>query len=77
MPKAGIKLYDIVDLSLVKQEQRGRVRKQWCCTNNAVQFDSRLTDPFPKRHRLVHNGGFTKFEALYGSLNMVNSAEVS
>ena len=29
-------------------------------------------DPFPKRHRLVHNGGFPKLEALYCSLNMVN-----
>ena len=32
-------------------------------------------DPFPKRHRLVYNGGFPKFEALYCSLNMVNSTE--
>ena len=30
--------------------------------------------PFPKRHRLVHNGGFPKFEALYCSLNTVVSA---
>ena len=34
-------------------------------------------DPFPKRHRLVHNGGFTKFEALCCSLNMVNATEIS
>ena len=34
-------------------------------------------DPFPKRQRLVHNGGFPKFEALYYSLNMVNSTEIS
>ena len=34
-------------------------------------------DPFTKRHRLVHNGGFPKFEALYCSLNMVNSVEFS
>ena len=32
-------------------------------------------DLFWKRHRLVHNGRLPKFEALYGSLNMVNSAE--
>ena len=32
-------------------------------------------DPFPKRHRLVHNGGFPKFEALYCSVSMVNSTE--
>ena len=34
-------------------------------------------DPFPIRHRLVHNGGFPKFEALYCSLNMVKSTEIS
>ena len=34
-------------------------------------------DPFPKRHRLVHNGGFPKFEALYCRVNMVNSTEIS
>ena len=33
--------------------------------------------PFSKRHRLIHNGGLPKFEALYGSLNVVNSAEIS
>ena len=31
-----------------------------------------LIDPFPKRHRLVRNDGFPKFEALYFSLNMVS-----
>ena len=34
-------------------------------------------DVFPKRHRLVHNGGFPTFEALYCSLNMVSSTKVS
>ena len=34
-------------------------------------------DPFPKRHRLVNNGGFLKFEALYCSVNTVNSTEIS
>ena len=33
-------------------------------------------DPFTKCHRLVHNGGFPKFEALYYSLNMVSSTEI-
>ena len=33
--------------------------------------------PFPKRHRLVHNGGFPKFEALYCSPNMVGSTEIT
>ena len=32
--------------------------------------------PFPKRQRLVNNGGFLKFEALYCSLNMVSSTEI-
>ena len=32
-------------------------------------------DPFPKRHRLVHNGGFPTFEALYCGINLVNSSE--
>ena len=35
------------------------------------------TDPFPKLHRLVHNGGFPKFEAVYCIPNMVNSTEIS
>ena len=30
-------------------------------------------DPFPKRHRLVHNGRFPNFEALYHSLNVISS----
>ena len=34
-------------------------------------------DPFPKRHKLVHNDEFSKFKALYCSLNVVNSAETS
>ena len=34
-------------------------------------------DPFPKSHRLVHNGGFPKLEALHCSLNIVSSTEIS
>ena len=34
-------------------------------------------EPFPKRQRLVHNVGFTNFKALYCSLNMVSSTEIS
>ena len=34
-------------------------------------------DPFSKNHKLVHNGGFPNFEALYCSLNIVNSTEIS
>ena len=34
----------IVNLSFVKQEQRGRVRKQQCCTNNVGQFDLGLRE---------------------------------
>ena len=57
-----------------------------CCSrNNGVIKDlhhksiyiASHTDPFPKRHRLVHNGGFPKFEALYCSVNIVNSTEIS
>ena len=40
-------------------------------------FSLLAIDPFTKRHRLVHNGGFSKFEALYYSVNMVNSTETS
>ena len=32
----------IVILSLIKQEQRSRGRKQWCLTNNVEQFDPGL-----------------------------------
>ena len=34
-------------------------------------------DLFPKRHRMVHNCGFPKFEELYCSLNVVGSTEIS
>ena len=34
-------------------------------------------DPFLKRNRLVHNGGFPKFEVLCCILNMVNATEIS
>ena len=30
-----------------------------------------------ERHRLVHNGGFSKLEALYCSLNIVSSTKIS
>ena len=36
-----------------------------------------VIDPFTKRHGLVHNGGFPKFEALYCSSNMISSTEIS
>ena len=36
-----------------------------------------LIEPFLKGHKLVHNGGFPKFKALYYSLDMVNSTEAS
>ena len=37
-----------------------------------VKFGTLYTDQFTRRHRLVHNGGILKFEALYWSLNMVS-----
>ena len=36
-----------------------------------------LLDLFPKRHRLVHNGGLPNLEALYCSLNMASSTKTS
>ena len=33
--------------------------------------------PFMKRHRLVHNGGFSKSEAPYCSPNMISSTAIS
>ena len=44
------------------------------CDLNALSTQNSM-DPFMKRHRLVHNGGFTKFEAVHWNLNMVNSIE--
>ena len=41
-------------------------------TNNDFSID-----PFPKSHKLVHIGGFLTFVALYCSLNMVGSTEIS
>ena len=41
------------------------------------KFLTAAIDPFTKRHRLVHNGGFPKSEALYCSPNMISSTEVS
>ena len=40
------------------------------------EFGSGTIDPFPKRHRLVHNGGFPTFDALYCGQNMVSSTEI-
>ena len=34
-----------------------------------------VIDPFPKRHKLVHNARFSNFEALYYSLNVISSTE--
>ena len=33
-------------------------------------------DPFTKRHKLVHNDGFPKFEVLYCSQNTVKSIKI-
>ena len=33
-------------------------------------------DPFTKRYKLVHNGGFTKIEVLYCSQNNVKSVKI-
>ena len=44
---------------------------------NVISLASIEGRPFHKCHKLVHNGEFPKFEALYCSLNMVNSTEVS
>ena len=38
---------------------------------------AKYIDPFPTRHRLVHNGRFANFEALYHSLNVISSIEIS
>ena len=50
------------------------------CKPSALAIElnsSKAIDPFPKLHRLVHNGGFTKFKALHCGLNMVNSTQIS
>ena len=41
-----------------------------------IMIEVKRIDQFSKRHRLVHNGGLPKFEVLYGSLNVVNPAEI-
>ena len=40
-------------------------------------FTKQITDPFLKRHKLVHNGGFPTFEELYCNLIMVILTEIS
>ena len=57
--------FDVVRLVLLTVRAGSDKSKSFCI------------DPFPKRHKLIHNGGFPKFEALYCSLNMVNSTETS
>ena len=45
----------------------------WLFDQNVVPLrQSNSIDQFSKRHGLVHNGGFPKFEAPYCSLNMVS-----
>ena len=44
---------------------------------NCTVFQSKYsTDPFTKRHKLVHNGKFPKFEALYCNQNTVKSIKI-
>ena len=53
-----------------------RPRKQNYCWLIDLKFGTTNgIDPFTKRHRLVHNGRFPKFEALYWSLSMISSIE--
>ena len=40
-----------------------------------IQIDD--IDPFPKRQRVVYNCGFPEFKALYCSVKMVSSIEIS
>ena len=42
-----------------------------------IMIKVKRIDRFSKRHRLVHKGGLPNFEVLYGSLNVVNPAEIS
>ena len=35
-----------------------------------------VVDPFMEHHKLVHNGGFPKFEVLYFSQNTVKSIKI-
>ena len=49
----------------------------FCMSRERGQVGQFANRPFLKRHRLVHNGGFPKSEALHCSLNMVNSTEIS
>ena len=53
------------------------------CTKNAKQLrpesktiSGRNIDPFTKRHKLVHNGGFAKAEVLYFSQNTLKSIKI-
>ena len=66
-------------------EEEQDIKKLYASSNSApsrthgpdLKHNHSPIDPFPKRHRLVHNGGFPKFETLYCSLSMVNSIEFS
>ena len=39
-------------------------------------FTRGLIDPFTACHKLVHNGGFPKFEVMYCSQNTVKSIKI-
>ena len=55
---AALLVQHIVHFCFVKQEQRGRTRKQNCFTNNVVQFDPSLTRKLDKYLIYKTKGGF-------------------
>ena len=60
-----------------KVQGRDHEKKEARFESHFLQVFFQFIDPFPKRHRMVYNGGFPKFKGLYFSLNMVNSTEIS
>ena len=65
------------DISALPSYIRMRMGHDILLPDKSPQVHLGTIDPFPKRHKLVHNGGFPTFEALYSRINMVNWTEIS
>ena len=64
----------IVNLGLVKQEQRDRRIKQQCCTNNVVQFDPSLN---PLLKLLLNYQRAINFFRVLATLTVVENKKLS
>ena len=69
------RIFSLISCEVLRHAATFFASSVWYIIKHLFHEYLRPIDPFTKRHRLVHIGWSSKFEALYGSLNMVNSTE--